>query len=303
MTAPGRNRLWGLAMPGLFVLLWSTGFIGARLGLPHAEPFTFLALRMALAAGLLGAVAWITRAPWPADLGVAGHTAVAGLLVHGVYLGGVFWAIDRGLAAGVTAIIVSVQPLLTAALAGVMLGERIRPRQWLGLMVGLAGVTLVVWDRLALGGANAANVASALVALAGITLGTLYQKRFCPATDLRTGGAIQFAVTAAVLYVAALAFETREIRWTGEFLFALGWLILVLSVGAIGLLFALIRHGAAARVASLFYLAPPFTAVFGYLLFGETLQARALAGLAVVVAGVAMVNLGGAVAPARPAVR
>ena len=297
MAGPGPQGPWRLAMPGLFVLLWSTGFIGARLGLPHAEPFTFLALRMLLAAGLLALVAALTRAPWPPGPVAAAHTAVAGLLVHGVYLGGVFWAIDRGLAAGVTAIIVSVQPLLTAALAGAVLGERIRPRQWAGLVLGLAGVGLVVSDRLGLGGATPANVASALVALAGITGGTLYQKRFCPHTDLRTGGAIQFAVTAAALYALALALETRQIQWTGEFAFALAWLVLVLSLGAIGLLFALIRHGAAARVASLFYMAPPFTALFGYLLFDETLQGRALAGLAVVVAGVAMVNLG--TAPGR----
>lgn len=292
MARPAPQGPWRLAMPGLFVLLWSTGFIGARLGLPHAEPFTFLALRMLLAAGLLAVLAALTRAPWPSGPAAAAHTAVAGLLVHGIYLGGVFWAIDRGLAAGVTAIIVSVQPLLTAALAGAVLGERIRPRQWAGLVLGLAGVALVVSDRISLGGATVENVASALVALAGITGGTLYQKRFCPATDLRTGGVIQFLVTAAALYALALVLETRHIQWTGEFLFALAWLVLVLSLGAIGLLFALIRHGAAARVASLFYMAPPFTALFGYLLFDETLQGRALAGLAIVVAGVAMVNLG-----------
>lgn len=295
MPARADTVTTGLLLPGLFVLLWSTGFIGARLGLPHAEPMTFLGLRMAIAAVLLLGVAWLTRAPWPRGGTAFVHVAVAGLLVHGVYLGGVFWAIDRGQGAGVTAIIVSVQPLLTAALAGATLGERVTARQWLGLLAGFAGVALVVSGRLQAGTASPATVASALVALLGITLGTLYQKRFCPVTDLRTGGTVQFAVTAVALLALAATTESMHIRWSGEFVFALVWLVLVLSVGAIGLLFALIRRGAAARVASLFYLAPPFTVVFAYLLFDERLDPQAIVGLAVVVAGVAVVNL----APAR----
>ncbi|WP_435104140.1 DMT family transporter [Arhodomonas sp. AD133] len=290
MARADTTGTWRVAMPTLFVLLWSTGFIGARLGLPHAEPFTFLALRMLIASGLLLAVALATRAPWPGSATQAAHVAIAGLMVHGGYLGGVFWAIDHGLAAGVTAIIVSLQPLLTAALAGVVLGERVVARQWLGLMLGFAGVALVVSSRIDGGTAAPINLGGAVIALLAITFGTLYQKRFSPGTDLRTGGTIQYVTTGAVLYTLALAFETRSIEWTGEFVFALGWLVLVLSVGAIGLLFALIRHGAAAKVASLFYLAPPFTAVFGYLLFGETLAPRALVGLAVVMVGVAIVN-------------
>ncbi|MGD8430173.1 MAG: DMT family transporter [Ectothiorhodospiraceae bacterium] len=291
MAAGTPNRFWQLAMPALFVLLWSTGFIGARLGLPYIEPFTFLSTRMLIASLLLFAVAILTRAPWPDSLTGAAHIAVAGLLVHGVYLGGVFWAIGHGLAAGVTAIIVSVQPLLTAALAGAVLKERIVPRQWIGLLLGLAGVALVVSSRISGGTASAVNVPGALLALLGITLGTLYQKRFCPRTDLRTGGTIQYAASGVVLFALALGLESRQIQWTGELVFALGWLVLVLSVGAVGLLFALIRHGAAARVASLFYLAPPFTAIFGFLLFDERLSPRALVGLAIVMAGVALVNL------------
>jgi drug/metabolite transporter (DMT)-like permease len=291
MAAGTPNRFWQLAMPALFVLLWSTGFIGARLGLPYIEPFTFLSTRMLIASLLLFAVAILTRAPWPDSLTGAAHIAVAGLLVHGVYLGGVFWAIGHGLAAGVTAIIVSVQPLLTAALAGAVLKERIVPWQWIGLLLGLAGVALVVSSRISGGTASAVNVPGALLALLGITLGTLYQKRFCPRTDLRTGGTIQYAASGVVLFALALGLESRQIQWTGELVFALGWLVLVLSVGAVGLLFALIRHGAAARVASLFYLAPPFTAIFGFLLFDERLSPRALVGLAIVMAGVALVNL------------
>ncbi|WP_018718451.1 DMT family transporter [Arhodomonas aquaeolei] len=288
-----RQAVWRVAMPALFVVLWSTGFIGARLGLPHAEPFTFLTTRMLAASVLLAAVAVITRAPWPDTARGTGHIVVAGLLVHGGYLGGVFWAIGHGLAAGVTAIIVSLQPVLTAALAGLVLGERVTARQWAGLLLGLAGVVLVVSSRIEGATASAVSLGGAVLALLSITFGTLYQKRFCPATDLRTGGAIQFGACAVALFLPALALETRAIDWTGEFVFALAWLVLVLSVGAVGLLFALIRHGAAAKVASLFYLAPPFTVILGYLLFDERLAPRAIAGLAVVMAGVALVNTGG----------
>ncbi len=278
-------------MPGLFIVLWSTGFIGARLGLPYAEPFTFLSLRLALASALLLVVALIMRAPWPKTPRAVAHIAVAGFMVHGVYLGGVFWGIGHGLSAGVAAIIVCVQPLLTAALAGVFLGERIIARHWLGLLLGLGGVAVVVSSRLQGGTASAVSVAGALAALLGITLGTMYQKRFCAEADLRTGGTIQYAVSGAVLFVLALSLEQMTIEWTKEFVFALVWLVVVLSTGAIGLLFALIRHGAVAKVASLFYLAPPFTVIFGYLLFDEALETSALIGLAIVVAGVALVNL------------
>jgi len=291
------ERLWLLAMPALFVVLWSTGFVGAKLGLPYAEPFTFLAVRLLIASGLLLLVALLMRAPWPRSPRLVLHTAVAGLLVHAIYLSGVFIAIGQGLSAGVTAIIVAVQPLLTAALAGRLLGERVGPWQWLGLVLGLLGVLLVVWSKLS-GEGSLAGVAAALVALLAITAGTLYQKRYCPDSDIRTAGAIQYGVSGLLALILAAATETMQIHWTGEFVFALVWLILVLSVGAVGLLFALIRRGAASRVASLFYLAPPVTAVFGYLLFGETLDRAALLGLAVVVIGVALVNL-----PARPAAR
>lgn len=281
---------WTLALPASFVMLWSTGFIGARLGLPYIEPMTFLAIRMLLATGLLFAVALLTRAPWPGSARAVAHTAIAGLLVHGCYLGGVFWAIDRGQAAGVTAIFVALQPLLTATLAGPLLGERVSRGQWIGLLLGFAGVTLVISSRLQGGTASSATLISTTVALLGITLGTLYQKRFCPVTDLRTGGAIQFAATGLVFTGIAAATETGQIIWTGELIFALAWLVLVLSVGAIGLLFLLIQHGAASRVAALFYLAPPLTVVMAWGLFDERLAPSALAGLVVVVIGVALVQ-------------
>lgn len=251
---------------------------------------TFLAVRMLLASILLVVVAAIMRAPWPKNPTAIAHTAIAGLLVHACYLGGVFWAIDRGQTAGVTAILVALQPLLTATLAGPLLGEQVTHRQWLGLLLGFGGVTLVITARTDGGITNITTLTATTIALVGITLGTIYQKRFCPLTDLRTGGAIQYAASGAVFFTLALFTESRRIEWTGELIFALAWLVLVLSVGAVGLLYLLIRHGAASRVASLFYLAPPVTVFTAWLLFDERLGPSALIGLGIVVVGVALVQ-------------
>ncbi|MCG5238250.1 DMT family transporter [Azospirillum doebereinerae] len=287
-TARGRD--WLRAMPVVFVLLWSTGFIGAKYGLPYVEPLTFLLVRLALVAAVLTLVAVATRAPWPKSWAAAGRIALAGLLVHGVYLSGVFLAIAHGLPAGVTALVVGIQPLLIAALSGPLLGERVNGRQWAGLLLGLAGVGLVVREKFVVDAEHLVGLGYALAALVGITLGTLYQKRHGAAMDLRSGTAIQYAATALVLAVAAPMTETMRIQWTGEFVFALLWLSFVLSVGAIFLLFALIRRGAAAKVSSLFYLTPPVTALVAWALFDERLGAVALLGMGVAVAGVALVN-------------
>lgn len=288
-TATG-GQSWLRLMPGLFVLLWSTGFIGAKYGLPYVEPLTFLLIRLGLVAVVLALVALASRAPWPQDWATAGRIALAGLLVHGVYLSGVFLAIAHGLPAGVTALIVGIQPLLTAALSGPLLGERVSGRQWVGLLLGLAGVGLVVREKLSVDAEHLIGIGYAMAALVGITLGTLYQKRHGGGMDLRSGTAIQYAATAVVLAVVAPLTETMQVQWTGEFVFALLWLCFVLSVGAIFLLFALIRRGAAAKVASLFYLTPPVTALVAWMLFGEKLGVAALAGMAVAVCGVALVN-------------
>jgi drug/metabolite transporter (DMT)-like permease len=278
-------------MPGVFVLLWSTGFIGAKFGLPYAEPMTFLVLRFAIVTVLLCVFAGLSGAPWPKSWGEAGHIAVAGLLLQAVYLGGVFASIHHGVPAGISALIVGIQPLLVAASAGPVLGERVTARQWLGLVLGLGGVVLVVWTKLDLGVGTLWGYALSVIALVGITVGTLYQKRFCPAIDLRSGTAIQFAATTVALAPLALLFETRQVTWSGEFVFALGWLCIVLSLGAITLLFILIRRGAAARVSSLFFLVPPCTALVAWPLFGEQLSPLALAGMAATMAGVALVNI------------
>ncbi|HYD31542.1 MAG TPA: DMT family transporter [Azospirillaceae bacterium] len=292
MTTPpvaGPEDGWVRLAPAIFVVLWSTGFIGAKFGLPYAEPLTFLFVRLAFVATVLTLVALVMRARWPATRAEAGHIAVAGLLVHGIYLGGVFMAIKAGLPAGVTSLVVGLQPLLTAAAAGPVFGERVAPRQWLGLALGLVGVALVVSGKL-LPGASLAGLPLAVFALAGITAGTLYQKRYCVGMDLRSGTAIQYIATSTVLLVLAWSTETMRIEWTGEFVFALVWLSLVLSVGAIFLLFLLIRRGAAAQVASLFYLVPPFTAAFAWALFDERLGVPALVGMVLTAVGVALVN-------------
>jgi drug/metabolite transporter (DMT)-like permease len=291
MTVPRPAALLqAVGVPALFVVLWSTGFIGARLGLPHAGPLTFLALRFGLAAGLLVLVALATRAPWPHRPAEMGHYAVAGLLVHGVYLGGVYVGISLGVEAGVSALVVGLQPLLTAALAGVLLGERVTPRQWAGLGLGLLGVALVLARKLGHGAGDALGGLACVAALFGITAGTLYQKRHGAGMDLRTGSVVQFAAAGLATVAAAALFEDTSVDWTGEFVFALLWLVLVLSLGAVSLLYVLIRRGAASQVASLFFLVPPCTALMAWPLFGEALGAVALVGMALTAAGVALAS-------------
>lgn len=271
--------------PLLFVLLWSTGFIGARLGLPHAEPLTFLLLRYAVVIVLLAAVAAAMRAPWPKTARAWLHIGVSGVLVHAIYLGGVFVAISRGLPAGVSSVVVGIQPLLTAAVAGWLLGESVTRKQWLGLALGFLGVVLVVQAKFGMEFGWSALL-PAVLALLGITSGTIYQKRFCPHFDLRTGAVAQFLPTLLLTAIAASMTESFAVSWTGEFIFALAWLILVLSLGAISLLNLLIRRGGAVNVASLFYLVPPTTALLAWWLFNETLTGLALLGMALAVGGV-----------------
>jgi drug/metabolite transporter (DMT)-like permease len=271
--------------PFLFVLLWSTGFLGAKLGLPHAAPLAFLLVRYLLVITLMSAIALALRAPWPRDARQWLHIGVSGLLLHAFYLGGVFVAIHAGLPAGVTALVVGMQPLLTATVAGRLLGEQVLPRQWLGLVLGFVGVALVLSNKLGTGFSIDAMV-PAVVALLAITAGTLYQKKFCPHFDWRSGAVAQFLPTAIITAIVVFALDDFRIVWTGEFAFALAWLVLVLSIGAISLLNWLIRHGSAVNVASLFYLTPPTTALLAWLLFGETLTEMALLGMAIAVFGV-----------------
>lgn len=281
------------AAPVLFVLLWSTGFIGARYGLPYIEPLTFLAVRMALVVLIMAAIAIIGRARVPNAREVQ-HALVAGSLVHGLYLGGVFTAISQGVPAGISALIPGLQPILTSTIANRFMGERVTGIQWFGLVLGLLGVVLVIHDRdIILAGSLLGWIASFL-SLIGITLGTLYQKRYCGAIDWRTGNLVQYIGAAVLFALGAFTFETREIHWSGELIFALAWLVLVLSIAAVGLMYWLIRRSAATGFASLFYLVPAVTALFAFLLFGERLDGVSIFGMAICAGGVVLANRGAA---------
>ncbi|MEW5879681.1 MAG: EamA family transporter [Pseudomonadota bacterium] len=289
-TASARRarQRWLAATPIAFVLLWSTGFIVAKYAAPHAPPLTFLLYRFAGIVALLLPMIWVSGAPWPRTPLQWLHVAVAGMLLQAVYLGGVWYAIAQGMPAGVAALIVGAQPLLTALL-GFAVGERASLRQWTGLALGFAGIALVLSDRLTLAGAGWHATAVSVVALAGITAGTLYQKRFCGPVDLRTGSVIQFGASFALLLPFALVTETLRVKYTPEFWFALAWAVVGLSLVAISLLLAMIRRGRATEVASLMYLTPPVTALMAWTWFGERLAPLAWVGVFVTIAGVALV--------------
>jgi drug/metabolite transporter (DMT)-like permease len=289
------ERLLISTAPSLFVVLWASGFIGAKFGLAYVEPLTFLALRMIGVVILLGALIVLTRPKWPDCAGIA-RSALTGLMVHGLYLGGVYVSIEDGLSAGVIALLVSLQPVLTSTIANRWLGERVVLRQWLGLALGLAGVYLIVRENVAAGEAKPVAWFAGTLALVGITIGTLYQKRFGGSIDWRTGMWIQYAAAGVLFVLGAALFEDRVVHWTPQLIFALCWLVFVMSLGAVLLLYFLIRRSAATRVVSLFYLTPPVTALMAWLWFDERLAPLALAGMAICVAGVFLVNwrVGGA---------
>ncbi len=291
MTAPtlpaaSSSPAAALAVPGLFVLLWSSGFIGAKLGLPYCEPLTYLSLRYACVVALMLPVCWLARATWPSSWRETGHVLVAGALIQAGYLGGVFVAISLGMPAGVAAVIVGLQPILTAFLSEHMVDERATRRQWVGLVLGFLGVVTVVWTKMSLGAVTWASAFFALVALVSITVGTLYQKRHLGGVDMRTNSVLQFIAAFAVTAPFAVLTETMQVQWTAQFLLALGWMVFGLSLGAVFLLFHLIRRGAATAVASLIYLCPPLTAILAWLVFGEVYTLWAAAGMVLTAAGV-----------------
>jgi drug/metabolite transporter (DMT)-like permease len=282
------DSLAARAAPAIFVVLWSTGFIGTKYVLRGAEPLTYLAIRMVLVVGLMAIIAAIARPRWPDRVGV-GHSIVAGLLVHGFYLGGTAVAIAHSVPAGLSALIPGLQPILTSTLANRWLGERVTPLQWAGLLLGLGGVVLILHDRPMDGAVGWGWFASG-VSLVSITLGTLYQRRYCGRIDWRAGNLIQYVAVAILFAASAWLFESRVVHWTAEFVLSLLWLAVVLSIGSIGLLYWLIRRSAATSVASLFYLVPAVTAIMAYALFGERLDHVAIAGLVACAAAVFLVN-------------
>lgn len=280
-------------IPASFVVLWATGFIGARYAMPWAEPFTFLAIRFVIAAILFAGLAVLLGSS-KATRDEALHATGAGVLMHGIYLGAVFWAIHRGMPAGFSALIVGLQPLITAVLAGKFLGEAILPRHWAGLAVGLVGVVIVLWPKLGAvgGGVTAATLTASLVSVLGMSAGTIWQKRYASGGDLVSATMWQYVGGSIVMILGSLAFETRAITVNGELIFAMAWLVLVLSVGAIFLLMVMIRDGEMSKVASLFYLVPAVTAVIAWMLFDEQLNLLQIAGMAIATLGVALATAG-----------
>ena len=282
------------AMPWIFVLIWSTGFVVARYGMPHSPPLTFLTLRYALSLVCFGAwIAW-ARPPWPQDRAQWAHLCVVGMLIHAGYLGGVWAAVKAGIGAGTVALLVGLQPVLTAlwlSLYGARRdahGARVSAVQWLGLALGLGGLTLVVWHKLGGGEITAWNLALAVFALFSITTGTLYQKRFIKPCDVRTAAAIQLA--AAFIVSLPLAWlETEPVVWHSQMIGAMAWSVLALTLGGSSLLYLLIQRGAATAVTSLMYLVPPCTAALAWLLFGEAFTASMLIGMLLTVCGVGLV--------------
>jgi drug/metabolite transporter (DMT)-like permease len=275
--------------PGLFVVLWATGFIGARYAMPWSEPFIFLSMRFSFACIIMAGLAWLGGRK-VASAQQAACAVVAGVLIHGIYLGGVFCAVHRGMPAGLAALIAGLQPLLTALFAGVALGDRIEPKHWAGLALGFAGVLIVVAPTIgSLGsGVNAATLTASLVGVLGITLGTLWQKRFGGGIDLLAGTAWQYLGAAVLMVLATGLFEHHRVTFNGELIFALAWLVLVLSVGAIFLLMHMIREGEVARVASLFYLVPVVTALMAWAIFDEELSLLQTGGMVLASGGVAL---------------
>jgi drug/metabolite transporter (DMT)-like permease len=282
------EHLAARAAPAIFVVLWSTGFIGTKYVLHNAEPLTYLAIRMGLVVMLMAVIVAIARPRWPDRIGVA-HSVVAGILVHGFYLGGTAIAIAHSIPAGLSALFPGLQPILTSTLANRWLGERVTPLQWSGLLIGLAGVVLILHDRPMSGEAGLGWLASG-VSLVSITLGTLYQRRYCGDIDWRAGNLVQYIGVTIFFAAGAWLFETNVVHWTAEFVLSLVWLAVVLSIGSIGLLYWLIRHSAATSVASLFYLVPAVTALMAYVLFGERLDIVAIAGMVACAAAVFLVN-------------
>ncbi|MDB5640143.1 MAG: peptide transporter ATP-binding protein [Bradyrhizobium sp.] len=282
------ENLAARAAPAIFVVLWSTGFIATKYVLHSAEPLTYLAIRMAVVVGLMAIIVTIARPQWPDRSGLA-HSVVAGILVHGFYLGGTAVAIAHSIPAGLSALIPGLQPILTSTIANRWLAERVTPAQWTGLLLGLAGVVLILHDRPISGEAGWGWLASG-VSLVSITFGTLYQRRYCGRIDWRAGNLVQYIAVTIFFATGAWLFEDNAVRWTGEFVLALAWLAVVLSIGSIGLLYWLIRRSAATSVASLFYLVPAVTAVMAYALFGERLDTVAISGMVACAAAVFLVN-------------
>lgn len=287
MSSGSRQDALIRAMPVVFVLIWSTGFIVARYGMPHSPPMKFLAMRYLLSVVCFAAWAWLARAALPTARAQWGHLAVTGVLMHAGYLGGVWAAVKLGMGAGLVALLVGLQPVLTAVWVSSQ-GGRVTQRQWGGLALGFAGLALVVWQKLGLGEIHGLNVALAGLALVSITIGTLYQKRFVTPCDVRSASLVQLTAAFAVTLPLALL-EGEGMRWNPELAGAMAWSVLALTLGGSSLLYLLIQRGAATAVTSLLYLVPPCTAFMAWVLFDEPITAMTVAGMALTAFGVSLV--------------
>lgn len=296
MSSGRASDAWVRATPAVFVLIWSTGFIVARYGMPHSPPFSFLVLRYLLSiACFLPWIFW-AKVPWPKTTPQWLHLSVSGMLMHGGYLGGVWVAVKAGMGSGLTSLIVGFQPVLTAIWLSYSLRRSDQPgvtrQQWLGLLLGFAGLLMVVWRKLTLDSpmdhVSSFNMAFAVGALLSITIGTLYQKRFVKPCDVRSANTVQIMAALAITVPLALA-ETQPMDWNVELAGALAWSVLGLTVGGSSLFYVLIQRGAAAAVTSLMYMVPPTTAILAWMLFGESITAATLVGTALTALGVSLV--------------
>ncbi|MEC7596188.1 MAG: DMT family transporter [Pseudomonadota bacterium] len=283
-------------IPWIFVWIWSTGFLAAKYGLPYAEPFTLLSYRFVFTLLLLFFIINYKKSPWPSSKSEFFHLMIAGALIHGAYLGGVFQALKWGIPAGLGAMIIGLQPLGMALMAGIMLKEKVSKKQWAGLTIGLVGLYLVLFDRLdlttglAFDGFPVWAVFAVITSLVVISIGTIYQKRFCSNMDLISGTWVQYFSASIVCILVALLFETGEVSWERTFILAMAWQVLALSIGAIFLLMTMIKQGAAASVGSYFYLVAPLVAIQAWFLFEETIGISALAGVILISFGVAITS-------------
>jgi drug/metabolite transporter (DMT)-like permease len=290
LPAPPSARVYESLLAWYFVIVWGSGFLATKIGLQHAAPFTFLSLRFIFGLLCLIPIVLIVRPRWPAGRGEIGHIVVAGLLMHAVHLGGSHYTQYLGMSAGITAVLLSIQPLLTAVIAGRWMGERLSARQWLGIAIGLAGVTLIVWHKIDVREATAGALIAVTVSLIGVTAGTLYQRVFCPAVDLRAASFIQFAGTLAVLAPLAWLIEGTVVRWSWTLAAAIVFLVIGASILGVNAFHTLMRRGQATKVTSLIYLTPIIAVALELAMFGVVPTAISLTGIVITCLGVAMVS-------------
>ena len=290
MTPPIPNRRWlDPLLAWYFVAIWGSGFLASKIGMQYAPPFTFLTVRFLFGIACMIPIVLITRPLWPASRTELGHVIIAGLFMHAIHLGGSHYTQYLGVSAGITAVLLTVQPLLTAVVASRWMGEQLTRRQWLGIAVGFAGVVLVVWHKIDIREMTIASLCAVIVALLAVTTGTLYQRVFCPRVDLRASALVQFIASAIVLAPLAWFVEGFQVRWAWPMLGAIVFLVIAASILAVSALHTLMRHGEATRVTSLFYLTPVFAVVLEFALFNVVPTFVSMIGIAITCAGVALV--------------